>query len=372
MTSEREQQIELRFSSQSTVNILRVTMTPERWQQIEPILHGALECAAAGRSSYLDAACGEDSPLRQQVYSLIAAYQQASGFIESPAVEVAAKIVGAEGVLFPGQMVAHFRVLSRLGQGGMGVVYVAEDTKLGRKVALKLLLAEFAQNKDRLRRFVHEARATSALNHPNIVTLYEIIESPEGHALVVELVEGRTLRELAREPLAVDSILHWGKQVAEALAAAHEAGIVHRDIKPENIVVRNDGYVKVLDFGLARLSPGKLTAVSKDLSNPSELIGTVAYMSPEQARGDQVDGPTDIFSLGIVLYQLATAQHPFPADSILAILEAIKSQSPQAPSLLNPKVPAGFQRLILQMLSKEAALRPTASQIVETLGRRPA
>jgi Tol biopolymer transport system component len=373
VTPERWQEIELRISSLSTVNILRIAMTPERWQQIEPLLHGARERPPEERSAYLDAACAGDSSLRQQVESLIEAYEQAGAFIESPAVEVAAKAMAAEGVLAPGQMVTHFRVLSRLGQGGMGVVYLAEDTKLGRRVALKLLHSAFAQDKDRLRRFAHEARATSALNHPNIVTIYEIIESEVGHAIVMELVDGRTLRDLMNEPLSLDSLVNCGRQIAQALAAAHHAGVVHRDIKPENIMVRGDGYVKILDFGLARLSPWKIAAVSQPRllveTNPSELIGTVAYMSPEQARGDDVDSPTDIFSLGIVFYQLATRRHPFASDSLLSTLEAIKSQRPQPPSVLNPRIPSELQHLIHRMLNKDARLRPAAVHVEEALAR---
>src|SRR5688572_20830751 len=208
----------------------------------------------------------------------------------------------------------------------MGEVYLAEDTRLKRKIAVKLLPLQFTRDEDRVRRFEHEARAASALNHPNIVTIYDMGEDEAGRYIAMEFVAGRTLRALAGERTAFESLLSWGAQIAQALAVAHAAGIVHRDIKPENIMVREDGYLKVLDFGLARLAVAHAdTSNAATLlgTSPGTLLGTVHYMSPEQARGDTVTGATDLFALGTVLYELATGRHPLHGTSLLGLLQAI-------------------------------------------------
>jgi serine/threonine-protein kinase len=205
---------------------------------------------------------------------------------------------------------SHYRIVSKIGAGGMGEVWLAEDTRLKRQVALKLLPAELTADAQRVRRFEQEAQAASALNHPNIITVYDIGESDAGCFIVMELVAGRTLRAVIAEDNSIETLLSLGIQMARALSAAHAAGITHRDIKPDNIMVRDDGYVKVLDFGLARLRPatesdsGAATLVQQTV--PGAVIGTVAYMSPEQARGETASHPADIFALGIVLYELAT------------------------------------------------------------------
>ena len=209
----------------------------------------------------------------------------------------------------PGTRLNHYEILSRIGAGGMGEVYLAEDTKLGRKVAIKLLLPELTKDSDRVRRFELEARAVSALNHPHIITIHEIGESDGGKFIVMELVQGQTLRSLSKPcPLAL--LLNLGSQIARALGAAHTAGITHRDIKPDNIMIRDDGYVKILDFGLARLAPAAAAdaeaATLMQQTLPGSVLGTVAYMSPEQARGETAGPPSDIFALGIIFYELAT------------------------------------------------------------------
>jgi serine/threonine protein kinase/tetratricopeptide (TPR) repeat protein len=273
------------------------------------------------------------------------------------------------------QLIAHYRVLAKLGAGGMGEVWLAEDTRLKRKVALKLLPAELTTDAERLRRFEQEAQAASALNHPNIITVYDIGECKAGRFIVMELVAGRTLRKLMAEDISLETFLMLSQQIAKALSAAHAAGITHRDIKPDNIMVRDDGYVKVLDFGLARLrrrdeGGGRRDEESETLlqqTTPGTVMGTVAYMSPEQARGEPVNHPSDIFALGIVLYELATGRHPFKAETLVGYLHAITLQEPQPLTQWRPELPVGLNDLILRMLSKDARQRPTASEIAQAL-----
>jgi tetratricopeptide (TPR) repeat protein len=268
-----------------------------------------------------------------------------------------------------GTQLGAYRMLGLLGKGGMGEVYRARDARLNRDVAIKVLPGSFADDEDRLRRFEQEARATSALNHPNIVTIHELGQEGAGHFIVMELVEGRTLREIADDPPPFDVMARLGVQMARALRAAHAAGITHRDIKPENIMVRDDGYVKVLDFGLARLAPAAMDreAATLQYTHPGSLIGSVRYMSPEQARGEAASHPSDVFSLGLIFYEIATGGHPFATDSVLGTLNAIAAQIPLAPSAVNPEVPPEIENLILQMLEKDARLRPTAEEVERAL-----
>jgi len=270
-----------------------------------------------------------------------------------------------------GQTLGHYRIVEKIGAGGMGEVYQAEDSQLRRRVAAKFLPERTVGDPAAVERFVREARAASALNHPNIVTIHEIGESGSNRFIVMEFVLGRTLRKVIGDGVNLESLARIGEQVAKALAVAHAAGIVHRDIKPDNIMVRDDGYVKVLDFGLARLVPTgvatSLAATAGD-TGTGTILGTVRYMSPEQARGEPTDSATDIFSLGIVLYELSTGQHPFPADSQIGVLHAILSQAPLPPSRLNPQVPAVLDSLILRLLEKDARLRPGAAEVESALG----
>ena len=266
---------------------------------------------------------------------------------------------------------SHYRILAPLGAGGMGEVWLAEDTRLKRKVALKLLPAELTADAERVRRFEQEAQAASALNHPNIITVYDIGECEAGRFIVMELVAGRTLREVIAEDNSVATVLSLGQQMAKALSAAHAAGITHRDIKPDNHMVRDDGYVKVLDFGLARLRPATESdaeaATLAQQTTPDTVMGTVAYMSPEQARGETVGHPSDVFALGIVLYELATGRHPFKAETLVGYLHAITLQTPAPPQQWQPKLPAALNDLLLRMLAKEASQRPTASEVAQQL-----
>ena len=271
--------------------------------------------------------------------------------------------------LAAGTHLGHYRILSPLGAGGMGEVYLAEDTKLDRRVALKVLPAQYTQDEDRLRRFVQEAKAASALNHPNIITIHEIGEAQAGHFIVMELVQGRTLREMIGKHHSLDALASLGTQIAKALAVAHAAGITHRDIKPENLMARDDGYVKVLDFGLARLAPAHslADAETRDGTRAGTLLGTFRYMSPEQACGETAASASDIFSLGLVFYELATGQHPFKAETVIGTLHAITSESPLPPSRLNPANSFALDALILRMLEKNVDLRPTAVEVAQTL-----
>ena len=268
-----------------------------------------------------------------------------------------------------GTVINHYRVLSSLGAGGMGEVYLAEDTRLGRKVALKLLPASFVKNADRLRRFEQEARAASALNHPNIITIHDIGQSDSTHFIATEYIEGETLRaRLGAGPrLQLLEILDIGIQVAGALAAAHQAGIVHRDIKPENVMLRPDGYVKVLDFGIAKLTDKFIeqestNADSLDMEAPTlavvetesnVILGSPSYMSPEQARGQKLDARTDIFSLGVVIYEMIAGRKPFLGDTVVDIVASILNQQPEPLSVHSPEVPDRIDRVVARAMSKD-------------------
>lgn len=268
-----------------------------------------------------------------------------------------------------GQTVSHYRILEERGGGGMGIVYKAEDLNLGRAVALKFLPKELGRDAHSLERFRHEARSASALNHPNIVTVHEIADSDAGPFLVMEWIQGETLRKSMERGLDLSQLAQYGIQVARALRAAHDAGIIHRDIKPENIMVRSDGYVKLVDFGLAQVNAVAPDSETRSLRLTMEgtLLGTLAYLSPEQARTEMLQSNSDIFSLGLVFYEAATGRHPFAAPSQLAIVNGILTQNPLAPSRLNTEIPHSLDRLILAMLEKDARLRPSAGEVEQVL-----
>jgi serine/threonine-protein kinase len=347
-------------------------MQTDRWQRIEQLYHAALEHPASQRGAFLERACGEDQALRSDVERLIAGHERAGSFLDSPAWDMTSDTPTTEaGDSLLGQRIGRYQILSMLGSGGMGEVYLAEDDQLGRKVALKLLPARFSTEAERLRRFEQEMRAVSALNHPNIVAVYDTGDSAAGRFIVMELVTGRTLRGLAREPFSPESLVLIGRQVATALTIAHAANIIHRDIKPENIMVREDGCVKVLDFGLARLGTASGTRAPGEVwsthTTPGMLLGTTQYMSPEQARGEMAGSASDIFSLGLVLYELGTGQHPFRADSHIGVLHNILSDTPVPPTRLNPGISRSLETLILGMLEKDPAHRPSAGEVVAHL-----
>src|SRR3989442_3881151 len=260
----------------------------------------------------------------------------------------------------PGTNIGHYKVIETLGAGGMGEVYLARDTRLGRKIALKFLSAEFTRDEDRVRRFQQEARAASALNHPNLITIFEIGQVESVNFISTEFIEGETLRQRMASPMTTSEICEVAIQVASALAAAHSAGITHRDIKPENIMVRPDGVVKVLDFGLAKLaervdaSATDPNAITKRVveTDPGVVMGTVSYMSPEQARGVRVDARTDIFSFGVVIYEMIAGRAPFEGASFGDVISGILGKRPMSLARFAPDVPPELERIVSKALPK--------------------
>jgi Tol biopolymer transport system component len=332
-------------------------MRPERFKQIDDWFAAALEVSGAERDALLKVACAGDNELRREVESLLAAHKRSADFIESPALESAARMAALQAGSEIGRLVGPYEIVSLLGTGGMGDVYLATDPRLGRRVALKLLPSEFTQDAERVSRFEREARAASALNHPNIVTIYEIGQSEQAHFIAAEFVEGQTLRQLiAASKLQLATALKIGAQISEALSAAHSAGIIHRDIKPDNIMIRPDGYVKVVDFGIAKLTD-RASDSATNQTEPGLLVGTVAYMSPEQALGTEVDQRTDIFSIGVVLYEMLTGKHPFRGSTNAATFDAILHREAPAPIIPNGDAGAELGRILGRALEKDRELR---------------
>ena len=339
----------------------RNRMKAERWQQVNDLFQSAAERAPEERGAFLNEACHGDEDLCREVESLLASYERAENFIESPAFEMAPELLTNDraGALV-GELIGHYRIESLIGVGGMGEVYLARDERLGRKVALKLLPKRLTADETQLSRFKTEARSASALNHPNILTVYEIGAGGNRQFIATEFIEGMTLRaSLACGRMDLPAALEIAVQVASALAAAHETGVVHRDIKPENIMLRPDGYVKVLDFGIAKLAEQRpasdhyefgTTAVLQ--TRPGLVLGTGHYMSPEQARGQKVDARSDIWSLGVVLYEMVAGIPPFrgetPSDCIACIL---KTEPPPLSSVLSD-VPLKLESILQKALRK--------------------
>jgi serine/threonine protein kinase len=339
-------------------------MDAERLKKIEEIYHAATEIPPVERESFLDKVCGEDKNLRREVESLLGFQIPLNNFLDTPPEWLAAEMFyqKEKTANLTGKEISHYRIIKLLGAGGMGEVYLAEDAKLRRKVALKILPPQFEVNPERKKRFEKEARAVSALNHPNIITIYEIEEAENVNFMATEFIDGQTLRHrIAETPfLTWPEVVKIAIQIAGALESAHSVGIIHRDIKPANIMIRRDGIVKVLDFGLAKLTaqtadPGNFE--TREQTAPNRVLGTINYMSPEQALGDKVDHRTDIFSFGVVLYEMLSGVTPFEGASDAAIYNATINKT--APSLceLNNEIPEALNRIVKCAMEKDRDLR---------------
>jgi eukaryotic-like serine/threonine-protein kinase len=346
-------------------------MDAKRWKQIKEVYDRALDLSRDEREGFLAEACGGDADLRREVESLLAAHDDAGSFLQSPVVEGAAREIVADEDTSPaaqliGRELANYKIISLLGKGGMGEVYLAEDKRLRRKVALKMLPAQFTNDAERVRRFEREASAASATNHPNILTIHEIGQVDGAHYIVTEFIDGQTLRQrMQAAKLSLSEVVDVAIQAAQALEAAHSAGIIHRDIKPENVMVRRDGLVKVLDFGLAKLaeqqqpSPGndgidsKAETLAKVNTDSGTVMGTASYMSPEQARGLKVDARTDIFSLGVALYEMIAGSPPFEGVNALDVISAILQKEPAPLSQIAAKAPIELEKIVGKALRKD-------------------
>ncbi|MGB8472680.1 MAG: protein kinase [Candidatus Acidiferrum sp.] len=359
-------------------------MTPARLQTIEEIFHSALAQRPDEIGAFLDTACAGDALLRVKVETLLASHERADRFIETSAVSLAAKILeNALPDVLVGQRIGHYELLKRIGAGGMGEVYLATDITAGRKAALKLLPTRFTGDAERLKRFAREAHAVVGLNHPNILTIYEIGEDRSTHYIASELIDGETLRQrLERGPMEAEEAVDVAIQVAGALVAAHDAGIIHRDIKPENIMLRPDGYVKVLDFGIAKLAEpeGPATMTEEEVvesgraeARPSEtrlgsIFGTARYMSPEQVLGEAVDKRTDLWSLGVVFYEMVAGRAPFSGETAAEMMTSILETEPPPLASYNGQIPDELQQIIGKTLRKKSAERyQRANELSEAL-----
>jgi eukaryotic-like serine/threonine-protein kinase len=350
-------------------------MKPERWQRIEELYRSARELRDDQRDSFLRQACGGDRSLVEEVELLLKHGITPDSVLDEPTVEALAGATRVDGLQanapqLEGKTISHYRVLQALGEGGMGVVYKAEDLKLRRYVALKFLPESLARDPEALQRFEREAQAASALNHPNICTVYEIDEADGANFIAIEFLEGETLKErMARAPLVEREIVQFAIDICDAVAAAHAAGIVHRDIKPANIFLTARASAKVLDFGVAKridlnfvedtVDSSQVLTVSSDLrlTRTGTAVGTIAYMSPEQAAGQPIDARTDIFSLGAVLYEIVTGCLPFPGHRVADVLHAIQTVPPTPIEKLNPKVSPELVRIIVKAMQKARSLR---------------
>jgi serine/threonine-protein kinase len=355
-------------------------MTPGRYRKIGELFHAALESEAGERDAFLERECAGDAELRREVELLIRSHDESGGVIDEPALSVAAGLLAEDTAeQFVGRTLAgRYRVLSLLGAGGMGRVYLAEDAELGRRVALKFLPEHLTHDEEQARRFRQEARAASALNHPNIITVYGVEEGGGSSVIASEYIEGETLRErISRGALAPAEALDIAAQIASALRAAHEAGIVHRDVKPENVMLRPDGYVKVLDFGIAKLAPRQTNAAEENGHNtstvrttPGLIMGTDRYMSPEQARGQEVDARADVWSLGCVLYEMLAGVPPFTGETASDVVAAVLKTEPAPLPQVVTGTPGELQRIVGKCLEKDREGRyPSAEELFTDLRR---
>ena len=341
---------------------MKKEMSPERWKQIDRLLDTVLELAPDKRAAFLEEACSGDGELQKEIEAFLASDERARSFIEAPAFQAAAELIAkTHSALSPGQTIGRYSILSAIGTGGMGEVYRALDPGIGREVAIKLLPAHFSEDEERLRRFEQEARAAGMLNHPNILAIYDVGRENGSPYLVTELLQGQTLRQrLDAGTIPVHKAIDFAHQIAQGLSSAHEKGIIHRDLKPENLFLTKEGRVKILDFGLAKLTQSEMppgeTMKSPPTSRktqPGVVLGTLVYMSPEQIRGVSVDHRSDIFAFGSVLYELLSGRWPFRGETQFDVMHAILKLDPPQLASLNSQIPPALDRIVRRCLEKD-------------------
>ncbi|MBX3289409.1 MAG: serine/threonine-protein kinase [Acidobacteria bacterium] len=347
-------------------------MTPEKWDKVSEIFHAAVEKPAAELNDFLDKACGRDKELRTEVLSLLAANDEAGDFIKEPAVDPLAGVSSEnKPASLSGASIGPYQVKRSIGSGGMGNVYLATDTRLNRDVAVKSLPPDMLDDAGLIKRFENEAKAAAAINHPNVATIFTVEKIDDRPLITMEFVDGTTLDELIPENgVGVRLFLEWFVPITDALSRAHESGIIHRDIKPGNIMITRTGTPKILDFGLARFEQRDISGDVHDtgLTHSGQILGTPAYMSPEQAEGNELDQTTDIFSLGVVMYQALTGKRPFPGDNNAQVVSNLLRSDPEPINRSRPDVPSDIVRLTEKCLSKSRRSRPASmAEVNKTL-----